>query len=372
MTFVLDFCSGFAGRGEDSDDEEFAAMERFLGPTVVAIIANPGTLREELVSRVEAAKGISISSCEKLLETRGIAMEGTDTLIFCGDEQPLDRATVERLIGRSTKLRFVVLVSSLGTRRSDLFPFSMQNAFTGVLDKKRDVELGVEDYVKELGASFVVVRVGKLSEDRNLNNVKLEPGDEMSSEVTASSAAEAVMQSVLQQPFALNSTFSISGVSGPKPSQVDWDDQFSKLNGPELWRQGIGTISVKACRDWVQTSWAQEWGKSGSGLTTPVEIVPTAKGVQLVFRPNKSTFKSFKEEKAEEKAREKGDTDGEEKTRLAGDLEGGVEVVVEEQPFPRIRAMRCNMGPNTVIKEMSEQIMMTRLKKDVDSWMKKQ
>ena len=40
---------------------------------------------------------------------------GTDTLIFCGDGDPLDRATVERLIGRATKLRFVVLVSSLGT-----------------------------------------------------------------------------------------------------------------------------------------------------------------------------------------------------------------------------------------------------------------
>jgi len=29
-----------------------------------------------------------------------------------------------------------------------MFPFSMQNAFTGVLDKKRDVELGLADYVQ--------------------------------------------------------------------------------------------------------------------------------------------------------------------------------------------------------------------------------
>ena len=36
------------------------------------------------------------------------------------------------------------------------------------------------------------------------------------------------------------------------------------------------------------------------------QVVTTPKGVQLVFRPPKSTFKSFKEEKAEEKAREKG------------------------------------------------------------------
>ena len=47
-----------------------------------------------------------------------------------------------------------------------MFPFSVQNAFTGVLDAKRNVELGVEDYVRELGASFVVLRIGKLSEDK--------------------------------------------------------------------------------------------------------------------------------------------------------------------------------------------------------------
>jgi hypothetical protein len=32
--------------------------------------------------------------------------------------------------------------------------------------------------------------------------------------------------------------------------------------------------------------------------------------------------------------------------------EGGVEVVIEESPFPRVRALRCNMGEETVVKEM--------------------
>ena len=47
-------------------------------------------------------------------------------------------------------------------------------------------------YTQELGASFVVVRVGKMSQDDNLANVRMEPGDELSAEVTASSAAEVV------------------------------------------------------------------------------------------------------------------------------------------------------------------------------------
>jgi hypothetical protein len=42
----------------------------------------------------------------------------------------------------------------------------------------------------------------------------------MSSDVPAASAAEAVLQSVLLQPFALNATFSLTGVSGPAPSQA--------------------------------------------------------------------------------------------------------------------------------------------------------
>lgn len=360
------------GRASESEDDEFASMERFLGPAVVAIVAPPGALRDEIKKRVEAAPALSISSCEKLLDTRGITLEGTDTLIFCGDGDTLDRKTVERLIGRAGKLRFVVLVSSLGTRRSDVFPFSVQNAFTGVLDAKRNVELGVEDYVRELGASFVVLRIGKLSEDKGLNNVRIEPGDEMSSDVPAASAAEAVLQSVLLQPFALNATFSLTGVSGPAPSQAEWDDQFVKLEGPELWRQGIGSIPVSACRDWLTSSWAPQWGKSGSGLTTPVEVVTTPKGVQLVFRPPKSTFKSFKEEKAEEKAREKGLMDEEDRPKSAGDMEGGIEVVVDESPFPRVRAMRCNMAPETVVKETSEGTIMTRLKKDLEGWIKSQ
>ena len=54
---------------------------------------------------------------------------------------------------------------------------------------------------QELGASFVVMRVGKISTDSNLNNVRMEPGDELSAEVTASSAAE-----VHPSPYTLHPT----------------------------------------------------------------------------------------------------------------------------------------------------------------------
>ena len=56
-----------------------------LGQALKSWYAFPGGLRDEPVSRVlrvqglrfrEAAAGISISSCEKLLDTRGITLEG--------------------------------------------------------------------------------------------------------------------------------------------------------------------------------------------------------------------------------------------------------------------------------------------------------
>ena len=88
--------------------------------------------------------------------------------------------------------------------------------------------------------------------------------------------------------------------------------------------------------------------------------------------------------------------DEEDRPKSAGDMEGGIEVcsappapraprcaaadarraagqvVVDESPFPRVRAMRCNMAPETVVKETSEGTIMTRLKKDLEGWIKSQ
>lgn len=70
------------------------------------------------------------------------------------------------------------------------------------------------------------------------------------------------------------------------------------------------------------------WGKSGSGLTTPVRIEEINNGIALIFTPTRSNFVSFKEEKAAEKAREKGEEPGKETKRaVPKDAEGGIEVL---------------------------------------------
>jgi len=122
-------------------------------------------------------------------------------------------------------------------------------------------------------------------------------------------------------------------------------------------------------RDFVKNTWAGAFLKPGSGLTTPVEVIDVANGVQLVFKPSKSSFVSFKEEKAAEKAREKGE-EPKDAPRRTQDKEGGIEVVVEESPYPRVRALRCNLDKDTVVKEQSEKTIMTALKKDMSQWKK--
>lgn len=83
------------------------------------------------------------------------------------------------------------------------------------------------------------------------------PGDLNSDEVAVDLAAESIVQALMLQPTALNSSLSVTGRKGGEGvSQAVWDDEFLKLDGPEVWRQGIEDVSVEACRDFVQKGWS--------------------------------------------------------------------------------------------------------------------
>ena len=85
-------------------------------------------------------------------------------------------------------------------------------------------------------------------------------------------------------------------------------------------------------------------------------------------------------EKKNEKARNSGGDGSEPKkspssTTLVvakGRKEGGVEVLVEKTTDGniRIRARRCNMDNKTIVKEMSEEVIVRSLKKAVETWVK--
>ncbi|EKX50276.1 hypothetical protein GUITHDRAFT_151266, partial [Guillardia theta CCMP2712] len=66
------------GRGsKDDDDDEFADLQKYLGPQEVAVIGPPGVVRDEIMARLGQQQSLKISSCEKLLETRGMTIENS-------------------------------------------------------------------------------------------------------------------------------------------------------------------------------------------------------------------------------------------------------------------------------------------------------
>eukprot|EP00568_Trieres_chinensis_P007980 CAMPEP_0183309332 /NCGR_PEP_ID=MMETSP0160_2-20130417/25020_1 /TAXON_ID=2839 ORGANISM="Odontella Sinensis, Strain Grunow 1884" /NCGR_SAMPLE_ID=MMETSP0160_2 /ASSEMBLY_ACC=CAM_ASM_000250 /LENGTH=130 /DNA_ID=CAMNT_0025473343 /DNA_START=369 /DNA_END=761 /DNA_ORIENTATION=+ len=122
-----------------------------------------------------------------------------------------------------------------------------------------------------------------------------------------------------------------------------------------------------------------------SGLTTPVKVFPSdgvpdeegvvsVSGVRLVFQATKTgnAYKSKDEEKASKQDDEFGASDSSEVDEAK--KEGGVEILVEKlnDGEVRVRARRCDLDEDTMIKEMSEENIINKLKEAINVWKKEQ
>ena len=111
----------------------------------------------------------------------------------------------------------------------------------------------------------------------------------------------------------------------------------------------------------------------GNGLTTPITVdasypdpgddVANVSGVKILFLKTKTgdAYKSKEEERAIE--------EGDEEDAPEKDVkEGGVELLVEQlkDGTVRLRAKRCEVDEDTIIKEMSEEAIVNGVKKAVD------
>jgi hypothetical protein len=219
------------------------------------------------------------------------------------------------------------------------------------------------------------------------------------SEVTRLTVAVDALLRSADHPFN-NSTISVlsqPGAAGADalPTDEQWDDQFLKLDGPELLRFPLRFASVTqvaVCLGRI----VQQLREPGSGLITPIEVERFANGARIVFRPKETSYVSSKDEKT--KARElddqaapaatagkkqtKGYLSPEQEAKLEAQatgapapvkskkpaaLEGGLEVIVETSPYRRVRVKRCLMGPATVVKEESEAIILKALTKGIQT-----
>jgi len=214
-------------------------------------------------------------------------------------------------------------------------------------------------------------------------------GDALNGSIELDDAVQVLFQSIALQKFARNCTFSVvtdTAGTGKPMSQKEWDDAFLRLDGPELARievkkeGGVETQYQTLCE--YIFSWAQLFEEDGGkkmGLSSPVAVTKSNDapgGVKLEFKATKtgSAYKTSKEERYLEAERKKyvsqssEDKSGETIEVTKERKEGGVLVVVEREPVLRVRAKRCNMGSDTVVKEMSEELILKKLKEAVKFW----
>ena len=196
-----------------------------------------------------------------------------------------------------------------------------------------------------------------------------------------------------------------------EPMEVEWADEFLKLDGPELLRiplrfASIRQAMVKLTRVLCELATPSKVGRSSiissssTGLVTPIKVEKCTGGLRVLFVPTISEYVSTREEKAElkriEEVKQLLSTQGNPKRKggylspeeeasiaqqgsltkgatvvppkkkaAAVSLEGGLEIIVESTPYARVRVRRCNMGPKTVVKEESEAFLLKTIRSGV-------
>ena len=149
-------------------------------------------------------------------------------------------------------------------------------------------------------------------------------------------------------------------------------------------------VKFESLSDYIQ-NWSKlfETDPKRMKLTTPVkvavlsasssaeesndddDIVAAFTGVRLLFQSIETGYKSKKEEALEQNEAGTTTTDTT-KNKQEEKKQGGVEILVEKLTSDevRVRAQRCNIDEDTMIKEMSEQAIIKELQVAIDVWKK--
>jgi hypothetical protein len=307
----------------------------------------------------------------------------------------LDRL-LRRAMAGDGKMTFpptqLVCVSTLGTERTNKVPYSMQNLLGGTLDKRRQMEEAVMNTIRNRAIApsldYTILKVGELKESKG--DFELLPGDSLDGTTSRNLAAHVLVEAVAFQPFARNATLCVVGAMPNDISPQLWDNAFLRLDGPELMREehGLGDVTKYDQLNEYLGEWALLMESGKKALATPIRVesskrqnnlaregVKERDGVRLLFLPTKtgSAYMSRSEEKArEQETDEPASRSGSAPTVRKTKPEGGVEVLVEitTEDSLRVRAKRCNMADDTVIKEISEETILKRLEDCLEAWKK--
>jgi len=329
------------------------------GPLLIEELAKLGYANAQLLPAAAAAAG-GLNAAALVGGT-----PATCAVVLADDK--FSKATVTAIeTVASTKLAeggCLVLISRQGCTRVGNFDVAIRNARAGgAIARAAEAEDAAKLAVtrRDAALSLAVLRLGDVVDDvaaaRQKKTLEVAVANaEVDPDVGPVSArvAAAALARVLVEPAARNATFSVAGTSYEDASLGDWSDEFLKLDGPELLR--LDATKKTALPDVV--SWLGAWAnlftdQRGTGLTTPVEVEKTPDGATL-------RFFDPKEKKKRQSRRQ----------LRKPPQEGGVKLLAEPSPrsptgAPRVRAVRLPYDPGLVVKAMSEDVILDKLKKD--------
>ena len=144
-----------------------------------------------------------------------------------------------------------------------------------------------------------------------------------------------------------------------------------------------GNVKYNSLVDFV-TKYAKKFqdDRKGMGLTTPVKLVPALEeedldtsddvtkqdGVRLVFQSTQTGYKSKKEEDAPAAAGEENKSQKKRKQPKQGGVEFRIQLLSNGDVQLKIR--RSDVDEDTVVKEMSEEAIVSQIKSAVQAWRK--
>lgn len=150
-------------------------------------------------------------------------------------------------------------------------------------------------------------------------------------------------------------------------------------------------VQFESLSDYIINKWAPLFLTGTIKLTTDVEVlnlppnssssniedgVEATAGCQLIFKKIDTGYKSKNEEGEGSYQRQSSDNNNDDsKKKKEEKKQGGVEILVEKlssgsSSSLQVRAKRCEVEDDTMIKEMSEEVIIQELQKAIDVWKK--
>lgn len=138
----------------------------------------------------------------------------------------------------------IVYISSIGTKRTNKWPFNVLNLF-GTLNAKQQGEMFVKEAAKQFNCAHAIIRPGRLVGEPHTNvgmlrsdddsvqqNVCLYPGDQGLGDVSRAAVAEAVYATICSSSTA-NYDFSVIQTTGEWPNASVWEEKLRHVQVSE-------------------------------------------------------------------------------------------------------------------------------------------